>query len=220
MRKFVQAVIASIAFVAAASVHAQTAMPPPTVAVPQAVYVEHFDAVQVGTDSTGLLSRLRAAAHARSANRRAGLVAQAVVQRLNSVGVPARYLAPGEPPPASGWLIGGILYSRDVQGRLLAPPASGTNGDAAEAAAANTEVSVILTDLALRPEVPFAVIGAQDAIHGQGTVASWNPYIVAAKLVFKQAEANVAAEVLAQDIVDQIVGNLNALRQADAQTQQ
>ncbi|RKP49290.1 DUF4410 domain-containing protein [Trinickia fusca] len=212
------AMVCASAWVAGAA-HAQTPNQPTaaaTVAMPQAVYVTDFEAVQAGAHRRGPLARLREATHARSADRNAAMLAQAIVHRLGSTGVAARYLAPGEPLPPQGWLIDGVFYSRDLQGGLLSRL---TADDASSAgAAANTEVTVTVTDLARRPDTPFAALGAEDAIHGQGTVASWNPYIVAAKFVFKRTEANAAVDTLAQDIVNQFVGNLAALRQADAQT--
>lgn len=185
-----------------------------TVAMPRAVYVTDFQAAQAGAHTRGPLARLREAAHARSASRNAALLAQAIVHRLNTAGVAARYLAPGEPLPPQGWLIDGVFYSRDLQGGLLS---RATADDASSAGAtANTEVTVTVTDLARQPDTPFAALGAEDAIHGQGTVASWNPYVVAAKFAFKRAEANAAVETLAQDIVNQFTGNMTTLRQADA----
>ena len=38
----------------------------------------------------------------------------------------------------------------------------------------NVEVSVIVTDYTLNPDVPRAVIGSE-AVKGQGTAISWNP---------------------------------------------
>ncbi|MGV2293547.1 DUF4410 domain-containing protein [Trinickia sp. YCB016] len=181
------------------------------------MYVKDFQAVQESSGSGGLLHRLRDAAHGRSAGQNAGALAQAIVKQLTSEGITARYLAPGEPlpAPASGWLIGGVFYSRDSGGRIQSLLQGGSSGSGTP----NTEVSVTVADVAGDPNLPFAVIGAEDAIKGQGSVASWNPYIVAAKFVFKKVEGTTAVDGLAKDIADQIVGNLQTLQQKDAVAQ-
>ncbi|TKC79888.1 DUF4410 domain-containing protein [Trinickia terrae] len=176
------------------------------------MYVKDFQAVQESSGSGRLISRLREKSHERSAGQNAGALAKALVEQLKSAGIDAHYLAPGEPlpMPASGWLIGGMFYSRDSGGRiqsLLSGSSSSTP---------NTEVSVTIADVAGDPDVPFAVVGAEDAIKGQGTVASWNPYIVAAKFVFKKVEGTSAVDSLAKDIATRIVGNMAELQQKDA----
>jgi hypothetical protein len=181
------------------------------------MYVKDFQAVQESNGSRGgPLSRLREAAHERSAGQNAGALAQAIVKQLTSEGVAARYLAPGEPlpAPASGWLIGGIFYSRDSGGKIQSLLQGGSSSSTP-----NTEVSVTVADVAGDPNAPFAVIGAEDAIKGQGSIASWNPYIVAAKFVYKKVEGTTAVDGLAKDIADQIVGNLQTLQQKDLAAQ-
>ncbi len=181
------------------------------------MYVKDFQAVQESSGSGRLLSRLREAAHERSAGQNAGALAKAIVKQLSSAGITARYLAPGEPlpAPASGWLIGGVFYSRDSGGRIQ----SLLQGGGSSGSTPNTEVSVTIADVAGDPNVPFAAIGAEDAIKGQGSVASWNPYIVAAKFVYKKVEGTTAVDGLAKDIADQIVGNMTALQQKDVVAQ-
>jgi hypothetical protein len=182
--------------------------PPPMVAVPQAVYVTHFIAVPAGASPSGLLARLRTALHAHSAGHDAGLVAQAVVQRLNHAGVAARYLAPGEPPPVQGWLIGGVFH---LQGEQDAA-ASESQGAGSEALGA--QVSVTVADLEHGPDTPFAIIGAPPS--ATNDAAKWQPYVLPAKLSFERADRNAAVAALARQIADTFVGNMLALRQADA----
>lgn len=180
--------------------------PPPMVAVPQAVYVAHFVAVPAGAPPSGLLARLRAALHAHAAGRDAGLVAQAVVQRLNHAGLAARYLAPGEAVPVTGWLVSGVFH-------LSGQPAAGTETDAAGA-----DVSIAVADLEHSADTPFAVLGAVPAASATESFAQgdWRPYVVPAQLSFERADRNTAVAALAQQIVDTFVGNMTALRQADA----
>lgn len=192
--------------------------PAPIVAVPGAVYVTHFIAAPAGAAPSGLLARLRAALHARAAGRDAGLVAQAVVQRLNHAGVAARYLAPGEPPPVTGWLIGGVFH---LQSEATAA-ASDSAVPEAEREAAGAEVSITVADLEHSADTPFAVLGAplvaSGAQNAQSVQSEWRPYVVPAKLAFERADRNTAVAALAQQIVDAFVGNMTALRQADARS--
>lgn len=195
--------------------------PLPIVAVPSAVYVTHFIAAPAGAEPSGLLARLRAALHAHAAGRDAGLVAQAVVQRLNHAGVAARYLAPGEPPPVTGWLIGGVFH---LQSDATAA-ASESGAPEADREAAGAEVSITVADLEHSADTPFAVLGAplglygaQDAPSVQSAQSAWRPYVVPAKLSFERADRNTAIAALAQQIVDAFVGNMTALRQADARS--
>lgn len=188
--------------------------PPPMVSVPQAVYVTHFVAVPAGAPPSGLLARLRAALHAHAAGRDAGLVAQAVVQRLNHAGLAARYLAPGEAVPVTGWLVSGVFH---LSGQ---PAEAASEGGAAQAEteAAGADVSIAVADLEHSADTPFAVLGAAPAAQATEPSAQgdWRPYVVPAKLSFERADRNTAVAALAQRIVDTFVGNMTALRQADA----
>jgi len=189
--------------------------PPPIVAVPGAVYVTHFIAAPAGAEPSGLLARLRAALHARAAGRDAGLVAQAVVQRLNHAGVAARYLAPGEPPPVTGWLIGGVFHLQSE----ATTAASDSAAPEAEREAAGAEVSITVADLEHSADTPFAVLGTPLGVSGeQNAQSQWRPYVVPAKLSFERADRNTAIAALAQQIVDAFVSNMTALRQADARS--
>lgn len=184
--------------------------PAPMVAVPQAVYVTHFVAIPAGAPPAGLLARLRAALHAHAAGRDAGLVAQAVVARLNHAGVAARYLAPGEPPPVTGWLIGGAFH---LPGEANTATSDGAVPES-EPEAQGADVSVTVADLEHGADTPFAILGVPPtSSSGPG---GWQPYVVPAKLSFERADRNAAVAALAQQIVDAFVGNINALRQADA----
>ncbi|MGN6230622.1 MAG: hypothetical protein ACTHNZ_05585 [Trinickia sp.] len=182
--------------------------PPPIVPVPQAVYVANFIAVPAGAAPSGLLDRLRAAMHAHAAGHDAGLVAQAVVQRLNHAGLAARYLAPGAPPPVQGWLIGGVFHLQEGFGAAVS--------DGAEPAAevVGADVSVTVADLEHSADTPFAVIGSPPAASAES--GKWHPYVVPARLSFERADRNAAIAALAQQIADAFTANIMALRQADA----
>lgn len=191
--------------------------PPPIVAVPQAVYVTDFIAVPADTPESGVLDRLHTALHAHAAGRDAGLVAQAVVQRLNNMGLAARYLASGEPPPVQGWLIAGVFH---LQG------AAAADASASYTEALGADVSVTVADLEHSADTPFAVIGVPpgatsgtSGTEATGTASAsgkWHPVVVPAKLAFEKADRNAAVAALARQIADSFVGNMTTLRQADA----
>ena len=171
------------------------------------MYVTDFIAVPAGAPPSGLLARLRAALHAHAVGHDAGLVAQAVVQRLNNVGLAARYLAPGEPLPVQGWLIGGVFH-------LQGAAAAASDGTALATEALDADVSVTVADVEHNPDTPFAVIGVPpSAAQEQG---KWHPYVVPAKLAFERTDRNAAVAALARQIADTFVGNMVNLRQADA----
>lgn len=184
--------------------------PAPIVAVPVAVYVTNFVAVPANASAAGLLARLRTALHAHAAGHDAGLVAQAVVQRLNQAGVAARYLTPGDQPPVTGWLIGGVFHLRGDA------PAAASESATSDEAALGADVSVSVADLEHGPDTPFAIIGVPPAAAAPSGERAWAPYVVPAKLSFEQADRNAAVAALAQQIADVFVGNMTALRQADA----
>jgi len=184
--------------------------PAPMVAVPVAVYVTNFVAVPANASAAGLLARLRTALHAHAARHDAGLVAQAVVQRLNHAGIAARYLKPGDEPPVTGWLIGGVFH---LQGEA---PVAASDSPESSSAALGADVSVTVADLEHGPDTPFAVIGVPPAALASGGEHPWAPYVVPAKLSFERADRNAAVAALAQQIADAFVGNMTALRRADA----
>ncbi|MGY4730400.1 hypothetical protein [Burkholderia pyrrocinia] len=213
MRKLNQAVFAAfIIWFATSFAHAQQPAASGSDVAPATpvMYVRAFQVVQESNGSGRLLSRSRAITHGRSASQNAGALAKAIVQQLSNAGVTARYLAPGEPLPmhASGWLIGGVFHSRVPSGRIQSLLQGGSDDGNP-----NTEVSVTIADAAGDSNVPFAIIGVKDAIKAQGTVASWNPYIVAAKFVVKKVEGTIAVDSLAKEIANQIIEHLEALQQ-------
>lgn len=195
--------------VATPPIVATPAGPAPMVPVPQAVYVADFIAVPANAPESGLLARLRDALHAHAASHDAGLVAQAVVQRLNHMGLAARYLASGEPPPVQGWLIGGAFHLESA-----AANGAESDGTGLPTGALGADVSVTVADLGHNADTPFALIGVPPA-QADGS-SKWQPYVVPAKLGFERADRNAAVAALARQIADAFVGNMTALRQADA----
>jgi hypothetical protein len=67
------------------------------------------------------------------------------------------------------------------------------------------EVSVSVADCAKNPDVPFAAIGNDAILKGQGTAMSWNPYVAAAKFVIHQVQGQDSIQVLANQIAQKIL---------------
>jgi hypothetical protein len=111
--------------------------------------------------------------------------------------------------PSSGWLIKGVFYAMDENSRLISVPFVHTDKGP------NVEVSVTVTDYALNPDIPFAVIGSEAALRGQGTAISWNPYVAAAKFVLHQVKGQDSIDVLATQIAQKIIDERQRLLEHD-----
>jgi hypothetical protein len=83
----------------------------------------------------------------------------------------------------------------------------------------NVEVSVTVTDFALNPDIPFAVIGSEAVLKGQGTAISWNPYVAAAKFVLHQVKGQDSIEVLATLTAQKIIEERQSLVEHDPSKQ-
>jgi hypothetical protein len=72
-----------------------------------------------------------------------------------------------------------------------------------------------VTDYALNSDVPFAVIGTEAVLKGQGTAISWNPYVAAAKFVLHQVKGQDSIDVLATQIAQKIIDEQQTLLDHD-----
>ena len=52
----------------------------------------------------------------------------------------------------------------------------------------NVQVTVTLTDIFKNPETPFAIIGTDSVLKGQGAPIGWNPYVVSPRFVVNRVE--------------------------------
>ncbi len=173
-------------------------------------FVEDFRVVDQDSATGLVLSRLRSALHSNKAHANAVTLVHAIVRELNAAGLSVNYVSKDDVMPRSGWLISGTFYA-GTEKRQFSWPFSDTGHQAP-----NTEVTVALSDLAINPHVPFAVIGKADTLRGQGSIASWNPYIVIAKLIINSSESKSSIDALAKEIVADIVSNRGLLEQQDA----
>jgi hypothetical protein len=73
----------------------------------------------------------------------------------------------------------------------------------------NVEVTVTLADIAKNPDRPFAIIGTDSVLKGEGAPIGWNPYVVSARAVAHRIEGDKSF-----DLADQIAQKI-AERSAD-----
>jgi hypothetical protein len=160
-----------------------------------AVFVGEFRPIEQAPQGRGPLRALNANYRQLQADRNASRFAAALVEALRKRGFQAASL-PEDPAarPGAGWLIRGLYYALDENSRLISLPLSGSDKGP------NVEVSVTVADCARDPDVPFAVIGSEAALKGQGTPVSWNPYVAAAKFVVHRAQGEDSLAQLADEI--------------------
>jgi hypothetical protein len=168
-------------------------------AVP-ALYVGEFRPVEQAPQGRGPLRALNSDYRRVKADRNAARFSAALVEALQKQGLKAAAL-PEDPSlrPRAGWLIRGVYYALDENSRLISLPLSGSDKGP------NVEVSVTVADCAQDPDVPFAVIGSDSALKGQGTPASWNPYVAAAKFVVHRVQGEDSLAQLAAEIARKIL---------------
>jgi hypothetical protein len=83
----------------------------------------------------------------------------------------------------------------------------------------NVEVSATVTDFSLNPDIPFAVIGTEAGLKGQGTAISWNPYVAAVKFVLHQVKGQDSIDALATEIAQKIIDEQQRLLEHDLSKQ-
>jgi hypothetical protein len=177
----------------------RAADPAAITAVP-ALYVGEFRPIEQAPQGRGPLRALNSDYRRLKADRNASRFTTALVESLRKQGLRAETL-PEDPAarPTAGWLIRGMYYALDANSRLISLPLSGSDKGP------NVEVTVTVADCAQNPEVPFAVIGSEAALKGQGTPVSWNPYVAAAKFVVQRAQGEDSVARLADDIARKIL---------------
>jgi hypothetical protein len=164
------------------------------------LYVGEFRPIEQAPQGRGPLRALNADYRRLKADRNAARFTSALVAALRKQGLRAEALPDDPAPrPAAGWLIGGVYYALDANSRLISLPLSGSDKGP------NVEVSVSVADCGHNPEVPFAVLGSEAALKGQGTPVSWNPYVAAAKFVVQRAQGEDSIARLADDIARRIL---------------
>ena len=174
------------------------------------LYVGKFEPIERAPSGFSPLRALNADMRRMKADSNAARLSTAVTKELQKLGAHADPLpAEASRRPSSGWLIQGVFYALDENSRLISVPFVHTDKGP------NVEVSVTVTDYALNPDAPFAVIGTEAVLKGQGTAISWNPYVAAAKFVLHQVKGQDSIDVLAAQIAAKIVDELQTLLEHD-----
>jgi hypothetical protein len=174
------------------------------------LYVEEFQPVARTANGFGPLHAMASGLHAHRTDENAAALSRALVASLTSAHIAAQALPPNAPPPRSGWLVRGVFYSLDEGGHLITIPFLGTRK------APNVEVTVTLADGAKDPDTPFAVIGADSVLKGQGAPLGWNPYVVSARFVVHRIQGDKSLDDLADQITKKIMESAADLASRDA----
>jgi hypothetical protein len=189
-------IVVSTLILTASYVRADEAQP---VGLPK-LYVGKFEPVERAPNGFGPLHALNSDIRRMKADSNAARLSSALTVELRKLGARADPLpADASQRPNSGWLVQGVFYAMDENSRLISVPFVSTDKGP------NVEVSVTVTDYALNPDIPFAVIGTKTVLKGQGTAISWNPYVAAAKFVLHQVKGQDSIAVLAAQIAQKII---------------
>ena len=184
-------------FLSCFGTHAAPALGDP--ALLPTIHVENFQPAAKTSTGFGPLHAITSGLHTHRVDENAAALSHAVVAALLKAHIAAQALSPSEPLPRSGWLMRGVFYSLDESGHPLTIPFLSKKTP-------NVEVTVTLADSAINPDTPFAVIGTESVLKGQGAPLGWNPYVVSARLVVHRFEGdkslNELADQLAQKIAD------------------
>ena len=169
-----------------------TSVDPAPKTAPAVVYVTNFDLEFPEGQSQnpnllrqGLLGQLRERLQGgdpvQKAHALVDLMAASVTDDLISDGVPAQRLYPGEPRPAKGWLVRGVVTELD-QGNQLRRAMVGFGAGESE-----LSLWVGVTDLARDPDAPFYTLDTSDSSGRMpGAAVKLNPYVAAAKFVMSR----------------------------------
>jgi len=178
------------------------------------LYVGKFEPVEQAPHGFGPLHALNADIRRAKANSNAARLSSAVTEELRKLGAHADPLPAGASRrPNSGWLVQGVFYAMDENSRLISVPFISTDKGP------SVEVSVTITDYSLNPDIPFAVIGTEAVLKGQGTAISWNPYVAAAKFVLHQVKGQDSIAVLAAQIAQKTIDEHERLLAHDLKKQ-
>lgn len=164
------------------------------------LYVGAFKPVEQPPHGFGPLHALNSDVRHVKSSENAARLSSALVAALMKRGARAEELPTDIPQrPQSGWIIRGVFYALDQNSRLISVPLLNKQ------TGPNVEVSVTIADAAKAPEVPFAVIGNDAMLKGQGTALSWNPYVAASKFVIHQVQGEDSLTLLADEIAQRIL---------------
>jgi hypothetical protein len=166
-------------------------------ASPPTLYVAEFQPVAKQSGGFGPLHAISSGLHAHRVDENAAALSRALVAALSKAHFAAKALL-NEPLPQSGWVMRGVFYSLDEGGHLISIPFLGSRKSP------SVQVTVTLTDIAKNPETPFAIIGTDSVLKGQGAPIGWNPYVVSARFVVHRVEGDQSINDLAEQIAQKI----------------
>jgi hypothetical protein len=192
MNKFPFLVCALICCPESGAAQAQAAL-----ASPPTLYVTEFQPVTKKSGGFGPLHAISSGLHTHRADENAAALSRALVASLLKAHFAAQVLL-NDSLPQSGWVVRGVFYATDDGGRLISVPFLGSRKSP------NVQVTVTITDVTKNPDTPFAVIGTDSALKGQGAPVGWNPYVVSARLVVHHIEGDESLNDLADQIAQKI----------------
>jgi len=177
------------------------------------LYIGTFKPVEETPEGFGPLHALNSDIRHMKSSENAARLSSALIAALVKHGTRAEKLPTNAAlRPQSGWVIQGIFYALDQNSRLISVPFL------SKQPGPNVEVSVTVADYAKNPDAPFAVIGNDAILKGQGTAVSWNPYVAAAKFVAHQVQGQDSLQLLADQIAQKILDERQNLLMHDAPT--
>jgi hypothetical protein len=169
------------------------------------MYVGTFQPVTQTSSGFGPLHAIRTDLHRIKADQNAARLSKALAEALKKQQLSAELLPSGGAEPATGWLVQGVYYALDDHSGLITVPLLNASKGP------NVEVTITIADYAKDPDTPFAVLGTDAALKGQGAAVGWNPYVVAAHFVVNKVQGQNSLDSLADEIAHKILDNRDAL---------
>ena len=215
---FAGAVVALLAACGGAKVTDTNALAA-SVSAPAMVYVTDFDLDASAVQQSGpgsLINRVRpgiigsgplgiARTPEQQARDLVDLMANSIVDDLHKAGVAAERLAPGAPPPATGWLVRGVFLQVDA-GNRVRRAAIGFG-----AGATDLQVASRVDQFGAGAPQPLYTVDT-NAQSGRlpGAVVTLNPYVAAARFVMAGKDLDRNAKDTAGKIADQVKARVAA----------
>jgi len=187
------------------------------VSPPSAIYIQDFE---LGYDTSrkdtgergGIVGRVlprmsRRNDPQRTAGQLVELMSESLVRGFTAKGIKAVRSIPGASLPGDGWLIRGVFTEMD-QGNRAVRAVIGFGAGATE-----MELYVSISDLAIDPDAPFMVFGAEkEPGRAPGAILLMNPYVAAAKFVMQKNASEKDVRKTAGRIVEEVVNHIGTLK--------
>lgn len=129
------------------------------------------------------------------------LMARSLAQDLNTAGIPARRLAPGEPPPPSGWLVRGVFTDVNEGNRLRRALIGFGQGET------QLQLVIAIDDLKAGTPQPFYQLDTSaESGKAPGAAITLNPYLAAARFVMSGSDLDRNVRETAQKVAGEVAG--------------